>query len=75
MKLCIECKYFSQGTGPGYERCESPKNEADINTVNGSKTMHWIYCDSHRKFGLIDSFVFKACGRRGRWFEPAREQP
>jgi hypothetical protein len=70
MKLCIECRYMNPGSGPRFERCDAPQNIASTDPVDGSKSVHWHFCESLRTGGPIFSRLSHRCGRGARWFAP-----
>lgn len=70
MNLCVNCKHCTSPLGA--YRCEAPQNSCG-NLVDGSYTARWTFCETHRNSDLIDSFILKMCGKRGRWFEPKEQ--
>lgn len=71
--LCENCKWFKRPN-----TCDAPKNRLairrpDLVTRSGdvgySYGYRWLTCNWQRSFGWY-AFLWRACGTRGRWFEP-----
>ena len=67
MKKCEDCKYHKPEeevamlgddlAANEFAKCICPKNTGK-------------YCILSRMDGWFESWMFKSCGKRGRWFEP-----
>lgn len=58
MKLCIDCKHYSESPGAGWRECAHPKM---LSKVDGKP--HEL-CSSVR-----DRMDSNSCGPNARWFE------
>ena len=55
-KPCRECIHCAESSfGKFFDKCK--------------KATRWEYCDLQREESFILSYIFKTCGKRGKWFE------
>lgn len=65
-KLCIDCKYLSEG---GFGLCESPRNGFSV--VDGKpKSVLARVSRADKVISLKDYSRLESCGPEGRFFEP-----
>lgn len=71
-KVCAQCRFFDPSDyGPQYAKCRHYLSvETNLVTGERKEIRTFIYCDSHRTPGWLDSLLWKSCGKRGRFFEP-----
>lgn len=67
MKLCINCEFCqTSDNGEDFYKCNAPQNLT--NTIS-AKTRRWEFCDTLRDNGTLEAWLFKMCGKNGRWFK------
>lgn len=72
MKLCKDCKHVDivENGYDSYYLCNSPKRGYTIDEVTGEKAYNFVFCTTQRADPAIISFIYKTCGKSGRFFEP-----
>lgn len=78
MNLCEDCKQCQTCEDAAYANCFSPRNrKLGLRFVGGKVTENSLrekYCDSQRFLPWPLDFLFRECGRRGRWFEAKAQE-
>ena len=77
MKFCKDCKHCEVKESDyrsdiDFSKCNHPKNylvNGDYLST-GNKSRKWTYSSTMRDHEWPFDWLFKMCGKRGRWFEP-----
>jgi len=67
MKLCKDCMHSDNSFFP---RCNRP---IGIDLVQGGVIMQGTFCQLEREVGLIEAFLFRRCGKAGKYFTEREE--
>lgn len=66
---CDHCRWYNGDNG-----CNAPQNRTRTSRelVDGQRTygVRWLTCSFMRAMGTVEAFLCRACGMRGRWYQP-----
>ena len=72
VRLCSNCKWYN-----GLHNCDAPQNLASglsgwplVEGGSAPPSRRWISCAFMRSQGWLSAILNRACGRRGRWYQP-----
>lgn len=77
LKLCSDCKYHAKEFS-GHYCTKILDSYFESKKLVGNEKLYISdkhhYCSIHRSHGWFESWLFKWCGKSGRFFEPKEEK-
>ena len=73
MKLCKDCKWIaveSDDMDYEYAKCNAPQN-LSYDLVSGAHLRRYSHCSNQREDGRLNTYIYRSCGKNGRWWRAA----
>ena len=72
--ICTSCQHcrIQRITGVEFAKCHAPQGVAVSARLVGhtDPETRWVYCSVQRGIHWPMDVLLRACGQRGRWFQP-----